>query len=126
MRRLIYFIFLIYSCHLLAEQKTVIVGAGSSTCKQFLESFNNGNIEEENPIRTGFVSWAQGYVSGRNKQLDSFDYKMKLIPGPDEYWNILIYGCKKAKAQNQDEILLSSMLDQLFSDVFSKNLIKKQ
>lgn len=126
MRRLIYFIFLIYSCHLLAEQKTVIVGAGTSTCKQFLESFNNGNIEEENPIRTGFVSWAQGYVSGRNKQLDSFDYKMKLIPGSDEYWNILIYGCKKAKAQNQDEILLSSMLDQLFSDVFSKNLIKKQ
>lgn len=126
MRRLIYFIFLIYSCHLLAEQKTVIVGAGTSTCKQFLESFNNGNIEEENPIRTGFVSWAQGYVSGRNKQLDSFDYKMKLIPGSDEYWNILIYGCKKAKAQNQDEILLSIMLDQLFSDVFSKNLIKKQ
>ena len=51
---------------------------------------------------------------------------MKLIPGEHEYLNILIFGCKKAKAQNNEEITLSTMLDDLFSDVFGKNLIKKQ
>ena len=110
----------------MAEQKIVIIGDGTVTCNQFLETVNNGKIDEDNPARIGFVSWAQGYVSGRNKQLESFDYKMKLLPGSDEYWNILIFGCKKAQAQNQEEISLSMMLDNLFSDVFSKNLIKKQ
>ncbi len=110
----------------MAEQKIVIIGAGTVTCNQFLETVNNGKIEEDNLARIRFVSWAQGYVSGRNKQLESFDYKMKLLPGADEYSNILIFGCKKAKTQNQEEISLSMMLDNLFSDVFSKNLIKKQ
>jgi len=126
MRKVIYFIFLMYSCNLIAEQKIVIIGPGTATCSQFLEAVNNGKIGEDNPARIGFVSWAQGYISGRNKQLDSFDYKMKLLPGADEYWNILIFGCKKAETQNQIEIPLSNMLDNLFSDVFSKNLIKKQ
>ena len=126
MRNVIYFIFLMYSCNLIAEQKIVIIGPGTATCSQFLEAVNNGKIDEDNPARIGFVSWAQGYVSGRNKQLESFDYKMKLLPGSDEYWNILIFGCKKAKTQNQEEISLSMMLDNLFSDVFSKNLTRKQ
>jgi hypothetical protein len=125
MRKAIYIIFLIYSCNVFAEQKTVIVGAGTSTCKQFLESIQEGTLEEENPTRTAFVSWAQGYVSGRNKQLEYFEYKMKLIPSQSEYWNILTFGCRKAKSLNNEEMQLSTMLDQLFSDVFSKNLIKK-
>ncbi len=126
MRKVICLIFLIYCCNLYAENKTVLVGAGKATCRQFLESIQNGNLDEENPTRIAFVSWAQGYVSGRNKQLEHFDYKMKLIPGEQEYLNILVYGCKKAQTQNNEEILLSSMLDQLFSDVFGKNLTKKQ
>ena len=126
MRKFICFIFLIYNCNLYAEQKTVMVGAGTTTCQQFLAFIQNGNMEEDNPTRIGFVSWAQGYVSGRNKQLDLFDYKMKLIPGEQEYWNILVYGCKKAQAQNNEDISLSKMLDNLFSDVFGKNLTKKQ
>ena len=126
MRKAIYFIFLIYCCNVLAQQKTVMVGAGTATCKQFLESINNGNIDEDNPKKIGFVSWAQGYISGRNKQLEKFDYKMKLIPGEQAYWNILVYGCQKAKAQNNEEMLLSTMLDDLFSEVFGKNLIKKE
>jgi len=125
MRNAIFCIFLICCCKVFAEQKTVMVGAGTTTCQQFLAAIQNGNIEEDNPTRTGFVSWAQGYVSGRNKQLDHFDYKMKLIPGEQEYWNILMFGCKKAQAQHNEEMLLSSMLDQLFSDVFGKNLSKK-
>ena len=103
-----------------------MVGAGTTTCQQFLAFIQNGNMEEDNPTRIGFMSWAQGYVSGRNKQLDLFDYKMKLIPGEQEYWNILVYGCKKAQAQNNEDISLSKMLDNLFSDVFGKNLTKKQ
>ena len=126
MRKVIYFIFLIYCCNVFAVKKTVLVGAGTATCKQFLESIQHGNIDEENFTKTGFVSWAQGYISGRNKQLEHFDYKMKLIPGEHEYLNILIFGCRKAKAQNNEEIPLSTMLDDLFSDVFGKNLIKKQ
>jgi len=126
MRKFICFIFLIYNCNLYAEQKTVMVGAGTTTCQQFLAFIQNGNMEEDNPTRIGFMSWAQGYVSGRNKQLDLFDYKMKLIPGEQEYWNILVYGCKKAQAQNNEDISLSKMLDNLFSDVFGKNLTKKQ
>ena len=109
----------------MAEQKNVMVGAGKLTCNQFLETVNHGDIDDENPVKIKFVSWAQGYISGRNKQLDSFDYKMKLIPGSDEYWNILIFGCKKAKAHNEEDLSLSVMLDHLFSDVFKINLIKK-
>ena len=56
MRNLIYFIFLIYACNLMAEQKIVIIGAGTVTCNQFLETVNNGKIEEDNLARIGFVS----------------------------------------------------------------------
>ena len=125
MRHLIHLFFLLYASNVMAEQKNVMVGAGKLTCNQFLETVNHGDIDDENPVKIKFVSWAQGYISGRNKQLDSFDYKMKLIPGSDEYWNILIFGCKKAKAHNEEDLSLSVMLDHLFSDVFNINLIKK-
>ena len=60
MRNVIYLISFIYSCNLMAEQKIVIIGAGTVTCSQFLETVHNGKIEDDNPARIGFVSWAQG------------------------------------------------------------------
>ena len=101
------------------DTKNIIIGAGiSATCMDY----NKGT----GLMKTTIIAWTQGYLSGRNLQLDRMNIKMKVLPESEEIRTMFDINCKSAIDQGFRNMPIGVMVDKVFTELFTTNLNPKE
>lgn len=107
-----------------AQKEAVMIGAGTNTCKEYMEATQNVS-ENEKILATGmYVSWLQGYLSGKNRQLMELGYKAVNIGNVEEFGAMLTFTCANAVKQGKGSVRLFLVIDNAFEEDF-KNKVKR-
>lgn len=109
----------------IAQKEVVMTGAGTMTCKKYmdtLQSLPNGDKE----IITGmFEGWIQGYLSGRNRQLDVLGYKSIDIGNVEQFGAMLTFACGNAVKRDAGNTPLFLIVDKVYEEAFDNKVKKK-
>lgn len=122
MKKIIISAFLsICSLTAVAENQIALLGVGGKSCDEFLNALKT---EDGEMIKIIFQSWAQGYVTGRNRQLLSMGYKQKNLSNLEKLTDAIIFSCDKAMKQGKGSVWVSIVIDKMIEQEFEKNLLK--
>ena len=108
----------------IAQNEVVIIGAGTKTCKQYMETTQNVSGNEKLLTDAMYVSWMQGYLSGKNRQLLSLGYKGVDIGKVEEFSAMLTFTCGNLVKQGKGTLVLFTVIDNLFEEGFDKKIRK--
>ncbi len=70
-----------------------MTGAGAMSCKKYMETLQKLNSSEKEMINGMYESWIQGYLSGRNRQLDILGHKNIDIGNVEQFGAMLTFAC---------------------------------
>lgn len=71
-----------------------------------------------------YSTWVQGYISGRNKQLDSLGYKKVDLGSVTQLGDVLVVTCDNAVKQGYGTMPVSIVVDKVFEEAFDKKVRK--
>ena len=110
-----------------AQNEVVIIGAGTKTCQEYMDFTKNANTTNEKTVADGmFISWTQGYLSGKNRQLIELGRKPVEIGNIAELDAMITFICGNAVKQGSGKkIILFTVMDKILEEQFSNTLKKK-
>jgi hypothetical protein len=113
-------IFMLNTNLALAQNEVAMSGVGTMSCQRFVEMTKDANGTSKEINTLVFTAWTQGYLSGKNRQLNEMGYKFVDIGSVVEWGALLTFACGNiAKAVNS-EITLYTIIDKIFEEKFSK------
>ncbi len=108
-----------------AQKELVMTGAGAMSCKKYMETLQKLNSSEKEMINGMYESWIQGYLSGRNRQLDILGHKMIDIGNVEQFGAMLTFACTNLVKQGVGDTKLFLLVDRVYEDAFSNTEKKK-
>ena len=107
-----------------AQSDIVMLGAGTTSCNKFLDTFKSGPSKEKEMLKSMFETWIKGYLSGRNKQLDSLGYSQVDLGNVTQLGDVLVISCSNAIKQGYGTLPVSIVIDKVFEEAFDKKIRK--
>ena len=89
-----------------------------------METTQNVSGNEKLLTDAMYVSWMQGYLSGKNRQLLSLGYKGVDIGKVEEFSAMLTFTCGNLVKQGKGTLVLFTVIDNLFEEGFDKKIRK--
>ena len=105
-----------------AQSEIVTLGAGTTSCNKFLESLKSSPSNEKEMLKSMFETWVKGYLSGRNKQLDSLGYKQVDLGSVTQLSDVLVFTCNNAIKQGHGTLPVSIVIDKVFEEAYDKKI----
>ena len=105
-----------------AQNEIVMLGAGTTSCNKFLEALKSSPSNEKEMLKSMFETWVKGYLSGRNKQLDSLGYKKVDLGSVTQLGDVLVVTCDNAVKQGYGTMPVSIVVDKVFEEAFDKKV----
>lgn len=102
-----------------AQNETIVLGAGTRTCTLFLDDVRSSTEQDKEIILLGYETWVQGYLSGRNKQLDSIGYKQVDLVNVKQLGKLLTIACSEAIKQGYGNITVGLVIDKIFDKSYA-------
>ena len=124
MKKLLLLLLLFGALNVKAQNEVVVLGAGTRTCSQLLDDVRNSSEQDKEVILLAYATWVQGYLSGRNKQLDSLGYKRIDLANLTKLSELLVISCKDAVNQGYGIITVDLVIDKLFDKFYVKKTRK--
>lgn len=100
-----------------AEKPILLLGAGSRTCNQYIEDLIKTNNETYELL---YSTWVQGYISGRNSQLELMKYKAVNLDPTIKISSMLQKYCLDTKNIGSGDVLLVTIADAIFKKEFEQ------
>ena len=97
-----------------AQNEIVVLGAGTRSCSQLLDDVRNSSEQNKELVLIAYETWVQGYLSGRNKQLDSIGYKQVDLANAKQLGSLLTVACNEALKQGYGNIPVGLVVDKIF------------
>jgi membrane protein DedA with SNARE-associated domain len=108
-----------------AQKEVVMTGAGTMSCKKYMDTMQSLSSSDKEIIAGMFEGWIQGYLSGRNRQLDVLSYKSVDIGNVEQLGAMLTFACGNAVKQGLGTTPLFIVVDKVFEEEFDKKIKKK-
>jgi hypothetical protein len=108
-----------------AQKEVVMTGAGSMTCKKYMDTVQPLNNNDKEIITNMYEAWIQGYLSGRNRQLDVLGQKMIDIGNVEQFGAMISFACVNLVKQGAGGTPLFMLVDKVYEDAFSSTGKKK-
>ena len=105
-----------------AQKPIFAIGAGAKTCAEYLDVVKSGSELDKELLVTVFDSWIQGYLSGRNVQLDSLKYKSVDLSKAENLGTTAIVLCKRATEQGRGDIPVGVVIGKVFQEAFDSKV----
>lgn len=121
MKKILTFVMLCMSLSLAFAQKEVVMtGAGTMSCKKYMDTIQSLSSSDKEIITGMFEGWIQGYLSGRNRQLDSLGYKSVDVGNVEQLGAMLTFACGNFSKQGLGTTPLFIVVDKVYEDAFDK------
>ena len=101
-----------------AENSILLLGAGSRTCNQYIEDITFKTNNETYELL--YSTWVQGYISGRNSQLELMKYKAVNLDPTIKISSVLQKYCLDTKNIGAGDVLLVTIADAIFKKEFEQ------
>lgn len=124
LKKLTCLLLVISSLTAFAQSEIVMLGAGTTSCNKLLESLKNSTTSEKEVLKSMFETWIKGYLSGRNKQLDSLGYKQVDLGSVTQLGDVIVITCNNAVKQGYGTLPVSIVVDKVFEEAFDKKIRK--
>jgi hypothetical protein len=108
-----------------AQKEVVMTGAGAMTCKKYMDTVQPLNNSEKEIITNMYEAWIQGYLTGRNRQLDLLGHKMIDIGNVEQFGAMISFACVNLVKQGAGGTPLFMLVDKVYEDAFSNTGKKK-
>jgi hypothetical protein len=108
-----------------AQKEVVMTGAGAMTCKKYMDTVQPLNNSEKEIITNMYEAWIQGYLTGRNRQLDLLGHKMIDIGNVEQFGAMISFACVNLVKQGAGGTPLFMLVDKVYEDAFSSTGKKK-
>jgi hypothetical protein len=108
-----------------AQKEVVMTGAGTMTCKKYMETIQPLNSSEKEIITSMYEHWIQGYLTGRNQQLAVLGHKMIDIGNIEQFGAMISFACVNLVKQGAGGTPLFMLVDKVYEDAFSSTGKKK-
>ena len=126
MKKVLAFVMLCLSLSLANAQKEVVMnGAGTMSCKKYMDTTQSLSSGDKEIINGMFEGWIQGYLSGRNRQLDVLGYKSIDIGNVEQFGAMLTFACGNAVKQGAGNTPLFILVDKVYEEAFDSKVKKK-
>ncbi len=126
MKKSLAFVILCLSFSVVFAQKEVVMnGAGTMSCKKYMDTTQSVSGSDKELVTSMFESWIQGYLSGRNRQLDALGYKGVDIGHVEQLGAMLTFACGNAVKQGLGSTYLFIVIDKVFEEAFENKVKKK-
>lgn len=100
-----------------AEKPILLLGAGGRTCNQYIEDLIKTNNETNELL---YSTWVQGYICGRNSQLELMKYKAVNLDPTIKISSMLQKYCLDTKNIGSGDVLLVTIADVIFKKEFEQ------
>ena len=104
--------------NIFASEKVTVFGAGTATCESFLQGVRGSESES---FRLVVNSWAQGYLSGRNRQLSIQKLNPIDLSKAKALDDFLIIACERVVAEGKGRVPVGVVLEKIFDSAFEEN-----
>jgi hypothetical protein len=108
-----------------AQKEAVYTGVGVYTCKQYVEKTQSNNGVEKELLIGMIESWLQGYLSGRNRQLDVLGYKPVNIDSVKQLGAMLTFACANVAKTELEALPIFMLIDKVYEENFASRVQKK-
>lgn len=109
-----------------AQKEVVMTGSGTMTCKKYMDTIQSLPSGDKEIITGMFEGWIQGYLSGKNRQLDMLGYKMVDIGNVEQFGAMLTFACSNAIKQGAGNTPLFYLVEKVYEDAFDTSKLKKK
>ncbi len=124
-KALIGLMFCLFVTATFAQKEIVMMGTGTMTCKKYMEWTQSKSGVEKEIITPMVEEWIKGYLTGRNRQLDTLGYKMINIDNLAELGSMLNFACANAVKKDAGTIPIFVIVDRIYEDSFDNKVLKK-
>jgi len=108
-----------------AQKEIVMMGTGTMTCKKYMEWTQSMSGSEKEIVTSMFEDWIKGYLTGRNRQLDTLGYKMVDIGNVAQLGSMLTFACANAIKKDAGTMPIFVIVDKIYEDSFDTKVLKK-
>lgn len=117
---------LLSSTFALAQNDVVGLGAGTTSCKSFIDLVKSGKGLEKESTMLMFDSWMTGYVSGRNAQLNALNYEYVDLSKSRNLGNKLTQVCETEIKNGNGKILIMIVAMKMFDEMYAAEIKKSK
>lgn len=109
-----------------AQNDVVGLGAGTTSCKSFIDLVKSGKGLEKESTMLMFDSWMTGYVSGRNAQLNALNYDYVDLGKSRNLGNKLTQACETEIKNGNGKILIMIVAMRMFDEMYAADIKKSK
>lgn len=124
-KALLGFMFCLFGTATYAQKEIVMMGTGTMTCKAYMEWTQSKSSVEKELITPMVEQWIKGYLTGRNRQLDTLGHRMINIDNLSELGSMLTFACANAVKKDAGMVPIFVIVDKIYEDSFDNKVLKK-
>lgn len=127
MKKILITLFVFLSSALAYAQNDVVgLGAGTTSCKSFIDLVKSGKGLEKESTMLMFDSWMTGYVSGRNAQLNALNYDYVDLGKSRNLGNKLTQVCETEIKNGNGKILIMIVAMRMFDEMYGVEIKQRK